>query len=260
MNRHTYNKTVKLVLVPAEELGFLGSNASVAHAVAEGRKIVLAVNVDMIGRPGAADSSRLYVYGYLRRNRFQDSAVEYNTRYNIGLSLSTPVDSGGLSDHVPFTIAGFNAINIGGGGDPNYHTAADTWEKAIPEIVRRGAQLALATVAEMAEPRGELSDRAPSSAVPMASLLLQNYPNPFNPKTSIGYTVGVDSRQSLVVSNVKLAVYDLLGREVAVLVNEKKEPGSYEVQFDGSGLSSGVYLCRMQTGDFVQTRRLLLVK
>jgi len=55
-------------------------------------------------------------------------------------------------------------------------------------------------------------------------------------------------------------VYDLLGREVAVLVNEKKGPGSYEVQFDGSGLSSGVYFYRMQGGEFVQTRKSVLVR
>jgi formylglycine-generating enzyme len=91
--------------------------------------------------------------------------------------------------------------------------------------------------------------------------LLQNYPNPFNPVTSIRYGVGVVSGQSSVVSShVRLAVYDLLGREVAVLVNEKKEPGSYEVKFDGSRLSSGVYFYRLQAGDFVQTRRLLLLK
>jgi hypothetical protein len=59
---------------------------------------------------------------------------------------------------------------------------------------------------------------------------------------------------------VKLAVYDLLGREVAVLVNEKKEPGSYSVQFNGSRLASGVYLYRIQAGDFVATKRLLLLK
>jgi hypothetical protein len=55
-------------------------------------------------------------------------------------------------------------------------------------------------------------------------------------------------------------VYDLLGREVAVLVDEKKAPGSYEVQFDGSGLASGVYFYRMQAGDFVQTKKLCLIK
>lgn len=94
-----------------------------------------------------------------------------------------------------------------------------------------------------------------------ASGLLQNYPNPFNSNSEIRYEIS-DFRI------VNLSVYDLLGREVAVLVNERKAPGSYEVTFDGSGLASGVYFYRIHAGDpstgsgrsFVQTRRLLLIK
>jgi hypothetical protein len=96
---------------------------------------------------------------------------------------------------------------------------------------------------------------ANADILPMKTSLSQNYPNPFNPTTKIGYRVsGLGSR------GVKLSVHDLLGREVAVLVDEKKEPGNYEVQFDGSGLSSGVYFYRMQAGDFVSTKKLLLLK
>jgi hypothetical protein len=59
---------------------------------------------------------------------------------------------------------------------------------------------------------------------------------------------------------VKLAVYDLLGREVAVLVSEKKAPGTYEVRFDAKGLASGVYLYRLQAGDVVQSKKLVLLR
>jgi hypothetical protein len=61
-------------------------------------------------------------------------------------------------------------------------------------------------------------------------------------------------------SIVRLVVYDVLGREVAVLVNERKAPGSYEVRFDGSSLPSGVYFYRLETGTFVQTRKMVLLK
>jgi hypothetical protein len=89
----------------------------------------------------------------------------------------------------------------------------------------------------------------------------QNYPNPFNPTTAISFQLSA-------VSEVKLAVYDLLGREVAVLVNERKEPGSYEVKFDGSHLPTGVYFYRLMAADpstssgqaLVSTKRLLLLK
>jgi hypothetical protein len=62
------------------------------------------------------------------------------------------------------------------------------------------------------------------------------------------------------VSDVKLVVYDLLGREAVVLVHEKKAPGSYEARFDGSGLASGVYIYRLTAGTFTQARKMILVK
>jgi predicted GH43/DUF377 family glycosyl hydrolase len=91
------------------------------------------------------------------------------------------------------------------------------------------------------------------SEVPQSYMLAQNYPNPFNPITGVRYEVSG-------VSEVKITVYDLLGREVAVLVNERKQPGSYEVSFDASGLASGVYMYRMHAGNFVQSRTMLLLK
>jgi hypothetical protein len=90
---------------------------------------------------------------------------------------------------------------------------------------------------------------------PQGFELLQNYPNPFNPETKIGFRVsGPGSR------GVKLAVYDLLGREVVVLVNEMKSPGNYEVRFDGSLLSSGMYVYRLIAGEHVASRKMLLVR
>jgi len=105
-----------------------------------------------------------------------------------------------------------------------------------------------------------LAVKSPSQEEPQAFELKQNYPNPFNPSTTIQYVVGGARDQGSGVNKIRLAVYDLLGREVAELVNEKKAPGSYEVRFDASGLASGVYFYRMQTGDFVQTRKLLRIR
>jgi len=83
--------------------------------------------------------------------------------------------------------------------------------------------------------------------------LNQNYPNPFNPTTSIRYAI--DSRQF-----VSLKVYNLLGKEVATLINENKEAGNYMVNFDASNLPSGVYLYKLQAGEFIQTKKMTLVK
>jgi hypothetical protein len=83
--------------------------------------------------------------------------------------------------------------------------------------------------------------------------LSQNYPNPFNPTTSIQYSVG--SRQ-----NVSLRVFDVLGNEIATLVNEAKEAGKYQVKFNASKLSSGIYLYKLQADGFSKMEKMLLVK
>jgi hypothetical protein len=83
--------------------------------------------------------------------------------------------------------------------------------------------------------------------------LSQNYPNPFNPTTIISYQLPVSSQ-------ITLKVYDVLGREVATLVNERKAAGSYEATFDAGKLASGVYLYKLQAGEFVSTKKMLLVK
>lgn len=89
--------------------------------------------------------------------------------------------------------------------------------------------------------------------LPTEYKLEQNSPNPFNPSTNIQYTIS--SRQF-----VTLKVYDLLGREVATLVNEEKNPGNYDVEFNASQLSSGIYFYKIQAGDFVSSRKMILLK
>jgi hypothetical protein len=88
---------------------------------------------------------------------------------------------------------------------------------------------------------------------PAAYALEQNYPNPFNPATVVSY-------QLPVASDVQLKVYDLLGRELVVLVDERKNPGHYGVRWDASGFPSGVYICRMTSGSFSVSRKMLLTK
>lgn len=93
------------------------------------------------------------------------------------------------------------------------------------------------------------------AVLPNEFILSQNYPNPFNPSTSIQYQV---SRSS----NVSLKVFDILGNEIATLVNEEKEPGIYRKEFNAFdyNLASGIYLYRLQAGSFVETRKMILMK
>jgi hypothetical protein len=89
--------------------------------------------------------------------------------------------------------------------------------------------------------------------IPKNFTLHQNYPNPFNSKTVISYEIPKES-------NVTIKVFDELGREVEMLVKEKKPAGNYELNIDGSNLSSGVYLYRIQAGDYVDVKKMILMK
>ncbi len=91
------------------------------------------------------------------------------------------------------------------------------------------------------------------SPLPSEFGLDQNYPNPFNPKTVI-------SSQLSVAGDVRLVIYDVLGQEVAVLVNERREAGRYQDTFDGSGLASGMYIYRLKVGAFAESRTMLLLR
>jgi hypothetical protein len=119
--------------------------------------------------------------------------------------------------------------------------------------------------------------------IPQRFSLSQNYPNPFNPTTTIRYSIPsviarsgarkqshesstnqqIASTTSSVrndIANVTLKVYDILGRQVATLVDKKQAPGNYSVQFDASNLPSGIYFYKLQSGSFVTTKKMILMK
>ena len=89
--------------------------------------------------------------------------------------------------------------------------------------------------------------------LPREFALEQNYPNPFNPSTQIAFALPV-------ASHVRIEVSDILGSRVGILVDELKQPGRYVTDFDGAGLPSGIYLCRMRAGNTVLNRKMLLLK
>jgi hypothetical protein len=92
-----------------------------------------------------------------------------------------------------------------------------------------------------------------SSSAPSDFSLSQNYPNPFNPQTKINFDIPKSSFTQIII-------YDLLGREVATLVNEELKAGTYEADWDASGFSSGVYFYKITAGDFIETKKMVLMK
>ncbi len=110
------------------------------------------------------------------------------------------------------------------------------------------------------------------TSIPLNFELSQNYPNPFNPVTTIRFSIPTSPDTPLLSKErgrgevVTLKVYDMLGREVATIINEEKQPGTYEVEFsagssgNASGLSSGIYFYRLATGSFIETKKMILLR
>ena len=103
--------------------------------------------------------------------------------------------------------------------------------------------------AQKAKPRLLLN----TEIIPNQVILSQNYPNPFNPTTLIKYQIPVESFTTL-------KVYDVLGNEVATLVKDEKTAGNYEVEFNATGLASGIYLYKLKAGEFVDVKKMIVLK
>jgi hypothetical protein len=151
-----------------------------------------------------------------------------------------------LSDASPCIGAGVDSIEVSG-----------VWYHAPPTCFGGDARPSPAgskpDLGARENPLGTPVGVVPEASIPAQCVIHQNYPNPFNPSTTITYALPKSS-------DVRLSVCDMLGREVSVLVNERKDAGVHEVKFDASGLASGVYLYRLQAGEFVQTRKLVLLQ
>ena len=111
------------------------------------------------------------------------------------------------------------------------------------------------------------SDVINVKVIPSQYMLFQNYPNPFNPSTKIRYSIPSTSIEAVhpdklgqVAPSVQLKVYDILGREVTTLVNKNQQPGNYEVEFNASQLSSGVYFYKLKAGNYTSIKKMILLR
>jgi hypothetical protein len=105
-----------------------------------------------------------------------------------------------------------------------------------------------------------------SSEIPKQFSLYQNYPNPFNPGTKIKFDIKAEGKSEKALqknggqANVKLIIYDALGREITTRVNEQLNPGTYEVEWDAGNSPSGVYFYKLEAKNFIQTKKMVLIK
>jgi len=145
----------------------------------------------------------------------------------------------------PVLIPAYNSVNIASGDSVIQYIAV---AYGIDKLAM------LASLQQAQEKYNELTSVEPDhNSIPEGYVLEQNYPNPFNPSTSIKFGIPASS-------NVTLKVFNALGEEVAKLINENLEAGSYTVNFDASGLPSGIYIYTLQTNDQVLSKKMTLIK
>ncbi len=239
-----------------------GSAHFAARVNREGYAVEAMINIDMTGfntRLAADivtdDASRF----------IGERAVAMNAAYALGIALNAPpFVYATYSDHSSFWSAGVPAILLIEHAPPNqngpayaantvYHTPADTSGALNPVLMRKTAQLALATAASFAVARASTSVARKTGLRPSATMLGQNFPNPFNPSTRIPFSVAAEGR-------VRIAVYDVLGRELAVLVDAPMQPGSYTVDWDARTVRSGCYFCRLTHGASMEATKIVINK
>jgi len=208
------------------------------------------------------------VYKYDMERFSAEVQVLQSTNDIIKLRLSSDISASGLITHdvnlynEPLTLVTqvpWSSVTVTQGNSSKTYTVSngEVMYEALPNVgtTDRGDIIL--------QQSGVLPVELTSQKIPNSINLKQNYPNPFNPSTKITYTI----RE---LSFITLKVYNVLGKEVSTLVNEEKPVGSYEIEFSGIGgsasggyvfsLPSGIYFYRLQAGDFVETKKMMLIK
>ncbi len=238
--------------------GMRGSSYFAQKARESAEDITGVVNLDMLGWDGNSDGLfDIHTKPIANTTQLGELVKGLATVYCSGLTpaIYSPLLS--PSDHTAFWGQGYTAVviseaKLGGDFNPFVHSSDDKRILFNLEYFHAMSKLAMATIVFLSlhDNTVDYADGEHTSACAFA--LEQNCPNPFNPSTTIKYEL---PRSSM----VELSAYDILGREVSVLVNERRDAGVHQVKFDATDLSSGVYFYQMRAGEFVQTKKLLLV-
>lgn len=267
-SKYQTNYTIIFALWDQEEQGLQGSAYYAQQAKTNGDKIISVINLDMIGWDSNNDGiMEIHTQNYASSNSLASQVESVNNNYNIGLTAQIINPGTTRSDHASFWFQNYSAVlliedftkNSDGHNDFNnqYHKVTDNLANINKNYFQLCCKLAVGSLAQSAgvsvPTYVELENE-----LPLSFNLSQNYPNPFNPSTTISYALQVSGYTTL-------KVYDLLGREVAVLVNEYQVPGKYNVMFNVGAnrrfaLQSGIYFYRLTTGNFTSEKKMLLLK
>jgi hypothetical protein len=263
-----YNdQTITLIAYAAEEYNpsysghHLGSIRHAKNARLNNEQITGMISIDMVGY----NSSQFYNSIVTNNGQtFLGQKMNFaRDLFNVDISTSSaPFPSGTYSDHQSYIDEGYQAVLLienappwnnntpyGYVANPYYHTSYDSIGTVNMELTAKVTQLSLVTAASFAS---VLSD-AEEIDLPKEFILAQNYPNPFNPRTTIQFNLPSKNE-------VQLKVYDILGKEVAVLINEELNEGTHKAEFNASGLSSGMYIYQLITPEFTESKKMVVLK
>jgi photosystem II stability/assembly factor-like uncharacterized protein len=202
------------------DLGYYSTNSGISW--------VLAVNLPGTGVFNTiTNSGSNYWYG-------RGTQIYYSSNNGVSFNLHYNSPSAGVYRHLSFVVS----------ANDNILTTIRGWG-----VTNNGA------ISNYSDPSGIIKI---SSEVPGSFYLNQNYPNPFNPATKIRFSVPGHPEGK--VQEVRLAVYDIAGKEISVLIEEKLGAGTYEYNWDGSNAASGVYFCKMNSGSYSGIRKMILIK
>jgi leucyl aminopeptidase len=243
--------TWRFVGFAAEEIGLRGSESYANRAHAAWTAISAMLNFDMIGHRDASSPVREFTLVWYQGARWLmelDSAMART--YTTLVPVPSTVNAS-RSDSYSFWMHGYPAVfHYERGNNRTYHTVNDILDSLDVSYVAEITQTGLATAVNV---DAGVEPPPPPPSLPVAVTLYQNFPNPFNPSTVIAFELP-ESRW------VTLAIFDLLGREVASLVDGWTEAGSHTVRLGANGLASGVYLYRLTAGSATLTRRMVVVR
>jgi hypothetical protein len=278
---YTNDYTLIFAAFNAEEAGvpnvtypvyLYGSQHFAARLKAEGYHVRAMINVDMIGFNTKLTAD---VVSDNNSQAIGATAVAVNAQYGLGLAMNAPpFVFATYSDHSSFWNQGDPAVLLIEHAPPNvttsdytintlYHTSHDTVGALNPELFKRSVQLAIGTAANFAVQTLPNSVTTIEAKAPAGFALEQNYPNPFNPSTTLRFSIAEPRF-------VQLTIADVLGREIAVLVRQSMQPGTYSVAWNAGALPSGMYVAVLRATQaqggggagqvFLETRKLLLQK
>lgn len=222
-----------------------------------GATMVLSFNKDVLEFPSAPVANQHFEFHNFSDGNYNTAIVTKPFSDKLLINIFLPSDNNnkgtvvsGNSGWTDLVTINFDIRNANDTARVNWLEGNLFWQIYDAD---NSTSWTIGNLTDLVYPLGIVSDVADNKEVPLKHSLEQNYPNPFNPTTVISY-------QLPVAGIVSLKIYDVLGNEVATLVDEYKSTGKYEVEFSAPALSSGIYLYKYQCGTYIETKKMVFLK